>query len=126
MSLHGHIYNSFEDDTIFYNINESKIDKLYSYKGQIGYKEDKINIKFTYDTETNTIYVKTRYRYCMSLDDTDEYTKNVYTDSMSNDSDIFACFYFSKQNKIIPISDVFNTIFSEKEVTIILDRDYSR
>ena len=110
MTLYGNIYNSFEDDTIFYSITKTKIDKLYLYKGQIGYKEDKIDIKFTYDTETNTIYVKTRYRYCMSLDDTDEYTKNVYTDSMSNaqdtrtgilHSDIFACFYFQKQKKCI-------------------------
>ena len=52
MSLHGNIYNSFEDDTIFYNITKSKIDNIvYSYKGQIGYKEDKINIKFIYNTE---------------------------------------------------------------------------
>ena len=92
MSLHGNIYNSFEDDTIFYNTTKSKIDNVvYSYKGQIGYKEDKINIKFTYNTETNTVYVKTRYRYCMSLDDTSEYTKNIFTDSMSNEQNFQFC-----------------------------------
>jgi len=74
----------------------------------------------------NTVFNKTRYRYCMSLDNTSEYTKNVFTDSMNNDSDIFACFYFPKVNKLIAISDVFNSIFSDKEVTVILDRDYSR
>ena len=49
-----------------------------------------------------------------------------FTDSMSNGLDIFACFYFPKINKLVAISDVFNSIFSDKEVTIILDRDYSR
>jgi len=52
MSLHDNIYNSFEDDTIFYVLKELKLDtSQIKYIGQIGYKEDNINIKFIYDTK---------------------------------------------------------------------------
>ena len=126
--LHGSIYNSFEDDTISYSLKETKIkNNYYEYNGQIGYAEDKIYLKFRYDRLTHIACIKSRYRYCLNIDNVEDYCRYIFTDSMSDqpDSDIFACFRFPKENKIIPISDVFKSIFPNK-LTILLDRDYSR
>jgi len=130
VALQGTIYNSFEDNEVSYKLKEEKINSTTNlYSGQIGYKKEKdfIYFKFKVENQTNTLYNKTRYIYCMSTDDVSEYNINIITDSMSEepDSDIFPCYYFPKTKYIIPISDVFNSIFSSAKITL-LDRDYSR
>lgn len=130
-ALQGTIYNSFENNELFYKLKEEQINNTTNlYTGQIGYKteNDIIQFKFGVENQTN-IYNKTPYRYCMSTDDdATEYNTNVRTDTMTDepDSDIFACFYFPKTKNIVPVSDVFGSIFPLTKTTIILDRDYSR
>ena len=128
-ALQGTIYNSFEDNEVFYKLKEEKINsKTNLYTGEIGYKTENDVIYFKFEVENQTyIYNKTHYRYCMGADDVSEYNINIITDSMSEepDNDIFPCYYFPKTKCIIPISDVFHSIFPSEKITI-LDRDYSR
>ena len=146
--LYGYIFNPLEGCDIFYILKESQeTPNRYLFEGRIGYgsmseddderdiscnksdfpvkytEGDMRDLKFIYDTETKQVTVKTHYRYCYHPTEAQNIEKNVIAEAPDEDEDAdnsFPYFRFPRSKDGIAVSRFFNTLFNEKDITILL------